>query len=67
MISIYKYYIPISNILKGDKMFCYHKEAFEIGFLSASFLFVLVTFFEEPLKKLLEKGSKYLNNLRYSE
>lgn len=48
-------------------MFCYHKEAFEIGFLSASFLFVLVTFFEEPLKKLLEKGSKYLNNLRYSE
>jgi len=36
-------------------MLCYHKEAFALGFLSAFFIFAIITLFEDALKNVVEK------------
>lgn len=40
---------------------CYHEEYFALGFLSAFFIFAIVTLFEEPLKGIIERIQ---NNLK---
>jgi len=42
-------------------MLCYHKEAFTLGFLSAFFIFAMLTLFEEPLKSIFERIRKAPN------
>ncbi len=39
---------------------CYHKEAFAVGFLSAFFIFAIVTLFEEPLVRMFKRIQKVI-------
>jgi len=36
-------------------MLCYHKEAFALGFLSAFFIFAVITLFEDAIVKWWER------------
>ena len=39
---------------------CYHEEAFTLGFLSAFFVFAIITIFEDALKSIFERIQKIL-------
>lgn len=39
---------------------CYHKEAFALGFLSAFFIFAIVTLFEDVIGKWWERVRRIL-------
>jgi hypothetical protein len=41
-------------------MLCYHKEYFALGFLSAFFIFAIVTLFEDVIKRWIERIKKEL-------
>lgn len=37
---------------------CYHEEYFALGFLSAFFIFAIMTLFEEGIKDIIKKLTK---------
>lgn len=42
-------------------MLCYHEEYFALGFLSALFIFAIVTLFEDVIEKWAEEFKKLLS------
>jgi len=42
-------------------MLCYHEEYFALGFLSALFIFVIITLFEDAVKEFFVKVKELFN------